>query len=120
VRAETWVSLVACLIGAAVPLAWMLGPGLAEGLLPWVMAGTAVLPLGFVAATAWLVRSDARSSRVVAAVALLDLAIGVGGWAVAATDPEGGSAACALFLVPGAQVLTWFGGAILSGRRPPP
>lgn len=119
-RMETWVSLAVCLLGAAVPLAWV-GPQLPErpGLL--LAAGVAAVPFAVVAATAWLVRADRRAARGVAAVAALVLAVGLGGWVWAARDrDESALALTGMLLVPGAQLMVWLGGAVVSGRRAGP
>lgn len=116
-RIETWVSLVACLIGVAIPIAW-LAPGLVESLRVWLVAGVVVTPFALVAGTAWAVRHDRRASRVTAAVALLVLVIGLGGWWWAAQDRQGiWLLLVGLLFVPAAQLLVWVGGAVLSGRR---
>lgn len=116
-RVETWVSLVVCLLGAAVPLAWV-SPHLPERLGLLLAAGVAVMPFAVVAATAWAARTDRRVARVVAVVAALVLAIGLGGWGWAAQDREGFALMLAgLLFVPGAQLLVWLGGAVVAGRR---
>lgn len=116
-RIETVVSLAACLFGAAVPLAWASAHLPARpGLL--LAAGVAVVPFAVVAATAWAARTDGRAARVVAAVAVLVLAVGLGGWWWAARDREGFALLLAgPLLVPGTQLLVWLAGAVVSGQR---
>ena len=115
-RGETWVSLSACLIGVGIPLAW-LGPRLLEGLVP-VIAGVSALPFALVAATAWSVRRDSRASHVVAVAAVLVLAIALIGWGWAFSDGEGFALVLVgLLFVPITQVLVWFAGAVIAGRR---
>jgi hypothetical protein len=116
-RTETCLSLALCLIGAAVPLAW-LGPGLAESPQAWLVAGIILAPFAAVAGTAWACRRDPRAARVTAAVAVLVLVVAAGGWWWAARDREGWwLLLTALLLVPPAQFLVWVGGAVVSGRR---
>lgn len=118
-RREVWVSLIACLIGAVIPLVW-LGPHLLEGLPPLFAAVTSVVPFILVTGTAWSVRRDPRASRVLAVVALLVLGVALVGWAWAiATDPLW-LVPVGLLFVPTAQVLMWLAGAAVSGRRQSP
>jgi hypothetical protein len=115
-RVETWVSLALCLIGAAVPLAWV-SPHLPERPELLLAAGVAVMPFAVVAGTAWAARFDRRTARSVVVVVGLVLAIALGGWWWAAQDHEGFTLMLAgLLFVPGAQLLVWLGGAIISGR----
>jgi hypothetical protein len=116
-RVETWVSFAACLLGAAVPLAWV-SSHLPERLGLLLAAGVAVVPFAVVAATAWAARTDRRAARSVAVVAVLVLAVGLGGWWWAAQDREGFALMLAgLLFVPGVQLLVWLGGAVVCGRR---
>lgn len=116
-RAETWVSLGACLIGATLPLR-RIAPHAAEQprLLP--AAGMVVLPFVLVAGTGWATRADRHAARVVAAVSMLVLVVGLSGWSWAVMDREGNALILtALLFVPAAQLLIWLGGAVISGRR---
>ena len=117
-RWETWVSLAAGLVGAALPLAWV-GPSVVDhpALLPAV--GVVVLPFVLVAGTGWSARLDRRAARVTAVVGLLALVVALGGWSWAARDREGvAMILVALLFVPAAQLLIWVGGAVVSGHRP--
>ncbi|MBA4067260.1 MAG: hypothetical protein C0501_26845 [Isosphaera sp.] len=118
------MSFAACLAGAAVPLtglglslAGMFAADASRAVVAVGVAAVAVAPPAVVAETAWLVRRDRRASRVVAVVAVVNLAIGAVGWGWAASDPEGGAACVAHLFVPWAQFLAWFCGALWSGLR---
>jgi hypothetical protein len=116
-RGETWVSLGACLIGVAVPMAWV-APHLLEhpGLLP--AASVVVFPFALAAGTGWVARTDRRAARVNAVVSVLVLIAGLGGWLWAAQEREGiALILVALLFVPAAQLVIWLVGAIVSGHR---
>jgi uncharacterized membrane protein len=116
-RGETWVSLIACLIGAMTPMAW-LSPQLHERFELLLPMGVAVLPFSLVAGTAWSARYDRRAARVAAIVSVLVLAIALFGWRWALQDPDGIALILAgLLFVPVSQLLVWLSGAIISGRR---
>ena len=113
-RWEAAVSLAACLIGA-VGSTMVLSMSVQERISPLLLASIAVFPFALAAGTTWLVRTDRHPSRVAAVVAVLIMVVGLGGWFCAA--PSWHMLRLALFCIPGTQILIWFGGSILSGRR---
>jgi hypothetical protein len=109
-RWEASVSLVACLFGILIPCAWI-GYQLPT-LMGLSMATIAVAPFALVALTSWTSRTDRRLSRGVMVVALMILAIALGGWWCFCSSRE------ALFLlgvfcIPILQFLTWIFGALM-------
>lgn len=116
-RGETWVSLVASLIGIAVPMVWM-APHLAEHLNLLPAAGMVVFPFILAAGTGWVARADRWGARVNATASVLVLVVGLGGWLYAAQDEEGGAVILTgLLFIPASQFMIWFGGAIIAARR---
>jgi hypothetical protein len=109
-RGETWVLLVACLIGVAVPMVWI-APHLAEYLNLLPAAGVVVFPFALVAGTGWVARADRRGARANDTASVLVLVVGLSGWFCAAQDEEGGALVLTgLLFVPTTQLVIWLGG----------
>jgi hypothetical protein len=111
-----WLTLLACLLGAAVPVAYF-GPAPLDTPFAWLVTGLSLVPYLLVGGTAWVARRDRQASVALAVVAVTNLLIGLAGWAWAFADREGGALLIVPFGIPLAQLLAWLAGAVVAGRR---
>jgi hypothetical protein len=111
-----WLTLLACLLGAAVPITCV-GSALLEWPLAWLLVALATSPFLLVVGTALVARKDGRASVTLAVVAGLNLLIGLAGWSWVFSDREGIALLIGLFGIPLTQLFVWLAGAVVAGRR---
>ena len=127
-RWQTGLSLIACGLGLLAPAAYLyrwipdklgqLHRAPQELVQLIAVALIAAVPYVLVAGCAWAVRGEGQRSSVLTVVAIVALALGLGGWAWAAGLSRQWEHSVSLLVIAGVQLLVWLAGSIVaSGSR---